>query len=642
MVTVAAMLTALAVASPPVMYAADGAAADGAGAARGTEVIELARDGHTRYVIVVAQEVAPAESLAASELARYLGAMSGARFAISTRAQRGPVIVVRAVRHDRELRAISAGTVAGDDAYEIAVRGDSLVLNGATGRAVLYAAYDLLERLGCRFIAPDLAFYHGAHELVPRRDVLRYGGAEVRERPVMAYRKIDVESGRSHDVATLGAIIDWMPKARYNILQLPLDFGGGGRVVWDHWRAALLPELDRRQLLIEVGGHGYQNFINGGMEGGTLFDRHPDWFGRDSSCARSRSPRIVFNTANPDATRYVIDGVVRYAHAHPEIDILDFWPPDGARWNACAADSTSGTVADRQSELVDAVHAALVAERPALRLETIAYSETSQPPRLVALDPEVLVDFCPISQSFDAQLFDTTNSVNAEYVSAIRAWREHHAGEISLYSYYRKYAWRSLPVVFPHYIQRDLAWASAQGMRGVSSYAEPADWSTYEVNHYVLGRLAWNPSADVDAIVGALADARYGAASAAAQRALRALEKTEPHFSSIPATTLKSAVAIGGARAGLAARAEELRRASTADSSSAAAVTRLSLALDFAIRDLAIQQQRAAGVASAALVPQVERLVAFLHAHASDGVFLTDTPAADRSRYLRLYGITGS
>jgi hypothetical protein len=636
MVAVLAAVAAFVLLSPPTLRAADG------GAHGGTVAVELARDGQTRYTIVVQQKLAPAESLAASELARYLGAMSGARFAIANRAQHGAAIVVRATRPDRELHATNAADVIRDDAYEIAVRGDSLVITGATGRAVLYAAYDLLERLGCRFIAPDLEFFHGVHELVPHRSVLRYDGAEVHERPVMAYRKIDVESGRSHDARTLGAIIDWMPKARYNILQLPLNFGGGGRVVWDHWRAALLPELERRQLLIEVGGHGYQNFIAAGMEGGTLFDRHPDWFGRDSSCARSRSARMVFNTANPDAVRYVIDGVVRYAHDHPEIDILDFWPPDGARWTACAADSTSGAVADRQSALLNAVQAALVTERPALRLETIAYSETEEPPRLVALDPRVLVDFCPISQSFEVQLYDTARSANAGYVQAIDAWRDHYRGEVSLYSYYRKYAWRSLPVVFPHYIQRDLAWATAHGMLGVSTYAEPADWSTYEVNHYVIGRLAWNPRADVDAIVSALADARYGAASTAATEALRALEAIEPTFSSIPATTLKSAGAIRAARADLLERAKVLRRATTTDSANSAAVTRLELALDFAARDLAIQEQRASGVAKALLVPQVERLVAFLHSHARDGVFLTDTPAADRVRYLKLYGISES
>ncbi len=616
--------------------------ADGGGVERGTAALELARDGQTRYAIVADTAMTPAESLAVAELARYLGAMSGARFPVVGGAHRGPAIVVRVARRDRELFARDAREVTHDDSYEITTRGDSLIIHGATGRAVLFAAYDLLERLGCRFIAPDFPFYHGANEVVPRLAVLRYEAADVHERPAMAYRKIDVESGRSHDESTLRAIVDWMPKARYNVLQLPLNFGGNGRVVWDHWRGALLPELERRQLLIEVGGHGYQNFIAAGMEGGTLFDRHPEWFGHDSSCARSRSPRMVFNTANPEAVRYVIDGVVGYAKAHPEIDILDFWPPDGARWSACAADSTLGTTADRQATLLNAVHAALAAERPALRLETIAYSETEEPPRTVTLDPAVLVDFCPISQHFEEQLFDPRDETNAGYARAVDAWRGRFRGETSLYSYYRKYAWRSLPVVIPRYIQRDLEGAADAGMRGVSAYAEPADWSTYEINHYVLGRIAWNPAADVNAMVRALADARYGAASSAAQQAFVALDTTERVFSSIPATTLKRAAAIDGARTALSLRSAELASVHTGDSATTAAVARLQLAVQFAMRDLAINAQRAAGASRSTLVPQVEQLVTFLQSHAGEGVFLTDTPMADRVRYLKLYGLSGS
>ena len=46
-------------------------------------------------------------------------------------------------------------------------------------------------------------------------------------------------------------------------LVIPTDYQGHGRVKWDNWRDALTPELQKRGILIEVGGHGYQNFLKG-------------------------------------------------------------------------------------------------------------------------------------------------------------------------------------------------------------------------------------------------------------------------------------------------------------------------------------------------------------------------------------------
>ena len=146
-----------------------------------------------------------------------------------------------------------------------------------------------------------------------------------------------------------------MPKARFNTLMVPMDYGGRGRVRWDAWRDALVPELERRDLIVEVGGHGYQNFLGPEMEEGALFERRPEWFGRDSSCRPSRAERLVFDSENADAVAYLLRNVVDYVAARPELDIFDFWPPDGARWAECAEWVARGTPADRQARLVVAV-----------------------------------------------------------------------------------------------------------------------------------------------------------------------------------------------------------------------------------------------------------------------------------------------
>ena len=62
---------------------------------------------------------------------------------------------------------------------------------------------------------------------------------------------------------------------------IPFNYQGDGKVQWDNWREALTPELKKRDMLVEVGGHGYQNFLNAKMEGGEVCSTNiPDWFGK--------------------------------------------------------------------------------------------------------------------------------------------------------------------------------------------------------------------------------------------------------------------------------------------------------------------------------------------------------------------------
>ena len=596
--------------------------------------IELARAGKTSYTIVVGANPTPPESLAAAELSRYLGAMTGARFPVAASSGAGKAIVIRAAPDVGDSRLPTASArIIDEEEYSIAVHGDTLALGAASGRAALYAVYDLLERLGCRWLAPELAFYEGSGERVPSRPTLVYEAhGEVHERPTMALRTLDVEEGLSHDSASLRRMVEWMPKARYNVLQVPMDFGGSGRVRWDNWRAALTAELERRGIFIEVGGHGYQNFLNASMDGGRVFADHPEWFGRDSSCAPSRSTRQVFNTANADAVRFVIGNVVKYLRAHPEIDIFDFWPPDGARWDDCASLAPRETPADRQASLVNALHDSLARAGLPVRVEMIAYSDVLEPPRGIALNPEVLVAFCPINQSFATQIFDSTATRNAAYVAAIHRWRDSFKGDVTLYSYYRKYAWRSLPVVLPHYLQRDVAWYAGVPLQGISTYAEPGDWGTYELNHWTLGRVAWNPRENVDSLLAVFTAARYGNAARVGREALTLLEETTRIYGTIPFSARHSGAELRAARERILAVRARIQTARVGlTPANKAAVDRLVLMLEFEARDLEVSA-RPAGEREGA----VRALVAFLDSNRDRGVFLVRE--GDLARYEKMYG----
>jgi len=591
----------------------------------------LATGGQTSYVIALDTDASDAETLAASELAKYLHRISGATFAIR-RGGAAKAIVLRTLS-----REATHGAAA--DAYTITVRGESVILTGESPRAVLYAAYDLLARLGCRWLAPDFALYGGAAEYVPHEATLVYESrGDVTERPAFAIRKLDMAEARSHDLESLRRIVEWMPKLRFNTLMVPMGSDASSKRTWDDWRVALTPELRKRGLTIEAGGHGYQRFLAANMEGGDLFARHPNWFGKDSTCDASRAPQEVFNTENDSAVAYLIHNVVRYVTEHPEIDVFDFWPPDGARWDECAKEQSSESVEDRHAKLVSALHDTLARVRPQLRLEMIAYAHAKMPPEHVVIPPDVLVDFCPIGEDFDVPLYDSSSTNNAIYARAIHAWRRSFPGDIGLYSYYRKYEWRSLPNVIPHFMQRELRWYAAVPLQGISSYAEPGDWYTYELNHYTLGELAWNPNVNVDSLVAGYALARYGPSRKLAIAALTTLENDFRLRGSIPYSAADSTTQIARTLAVVGAQRDGVRRAAAAAGNGelAANLVRLGLMLEFAERDLAIEKARSEGGAPEKIQTMVRELVAFLTAHKAQGVFVV-YGGDDFSRYLKHY-----
>ena len=476
-------------------------------------------------------------------------------------------------------------------------------------------AYQTLEDAGCRFLSPQFDFYNGSAEFVPKSFALK---PTHHAEPVLKYRKLYVEEGHSHTVENLKQMIDWMPKAGYNVLVVPMNYQGRGQVMWDNWRDALTPELQKRDITIEVGGHGYQNFLNADMEDGKLFDEHPEWFGQDKTGQRRREKNFVFCTSNDDAVKYVTDHFLAYVKAHPEIQIFDFWPPDVGHWCECDACKKLGSPSDRQARLVNQ----LLAAKPSCRLEVLGYLTSITPPEHVKLDKSVLLDFCPIGQRFDLQMSDPSARENVDYVADLKSWRSAFDGDISIYSYYRKYAWNSLPILIPHYMQGELKFYASLPVQGVSTYSEPGDWGTYEINHYALAKLACDPNANVDELIKEFCDARYGAASDKAQIAIETLEESRK-FNSIPYTPLPSIESLTNEIGRVERARSGVMDADVAntDLGVQGALNRLDLMLQYASRDLVLQQMRAGHDSDEAIQRQVHKLAEFLAPHANEGVF---------------------
>ncbi len=226
----------------------------------------IAAKGRSDYRIVSGRN--PVERFAAEELARYIEKISGVGLPVSAAEVDGPALSVGRTGLSERAGIRVPSRYQDDDGFVIRSIGDDVVLVGANTRGTLYAVYAFLEKIGCRWYAPNFELYEGRAEFVPRLATIEVGRMDVLEQADWRYRKTDCGAILSHTVERWEQIFDWMAKTRRNRLCYHLTLGRKG---WDVWGEKLLPGLQKRGLKVEVGKHNaYRVFLPR-----SVFKAHP-------------------------------------------------------------------------------------------------------------------------------------------------------------------------------------------------------------------------------------------------------------------------------------------------------------------------------------------------------------------------------
>ena len=595
--------------------------------------IRLVVEGTSNYVIYTPKHASAVEKFAASELQKYIDRISGVviHVKVGDGLDRGHGIYIGA-----EFAPLFGVNINSDypglDGFVMKTVNGNALLAGSEERGTLYAVYELLEEIGCRWYAPNFAFYGGAGgEVVPKLQSIYLPEFDKVERPSFKYRKVDVDEGWTYTIKNTKQLIDWMAKAKLNVFCYPMNMFHQGRVVWDSVRQALTPELKERGILIEVGQHGYPNFL----QPERYFKQHPDWFSEING-KRTSSQRAVFNTSNKEALATFKQNVLQYLSNHPEIDILDLWPPDNAEWSQDAQSLKQGSPATRQAIILNTVAKAVNEKFPHVKIEFIAYQSYISPPENIRIDSNVIMEFCPIRQTFARPLWDWSAKQNVPYHEALLKWFQQDVfkGDIGIYSYYRRYVWRSLPVVIPNLIASEMRWYHSLGVTGLRSYSEPGDWFTYELLHYAIAKLSWDVDTSIPLLVKEYCQDRFGAAGEDVEKYFGIIEQTLPMQNRVAFNTtptldqtqdylqnLKTC-------ASLLKKAEQTARAAE-DSNTIFLLDKLSLSLKYTRLDLEIGElsMRMAGAYVENGVERLERLhhkmVELFNANLDKGIFIS-------------------
>ena len=375
---------------------------------------------------------------------------------------------------------------------------------------MVYGVYDLLERLGCRFVHPALD--PGDPEIVPRSPGLTLPAGAWAVASPMKYRTLAWFVWRKvkpENLATsperLAAQIDWAMKSRYNvfessILELPPE----------HPLARALLAAKERGMLLQAPGHNFDRFLPFDPAG---LAAHPEWFGLKNG---KRVPHVTgdaqFCWTNREAAKVFTDNVVAFVKQRPYLDILELSGLDGGASVTCqCAECAKHNPTDNVIALLNGVVARLAQEAPNVVVETLGgYQYSEALPKDVKPDARLRVFWAHWGRSA------SISYANPDYVrrEQLAAWARAFDGRLTAFQYYGDYfanSWFTGPLTVQ--IEGDRRFLVDLGIDGMLTLLYPDGfWWRASLNAYLAGRCFYDVSLDPRALLREYALAYYAPA----------------------------------------------------------------------------------------------------------------------------------
>ena len=411
--------------------------------AAGPEIaVDLAKDGQALQPIVVAPTAGVQAKQAATELADFLGRITGATFAVETGdGQRGLAV---GPYSDFPALALADRFEVGNpfrrDDYLLRTHADGMWLVGASENGAQLAVWGFLHRLGYR-----LYFLTDTWEIIPSQP-------------------------------SLTIAVDAFEQSDYVTRQAPRGAPWSDRQLWQRWKT-------RNQLNASFSlntGHAYQGIVKANQ---AEFDAHPEYFSLIDG-KRQTTGNVKFCIGNPELRQLVVAHAVRVFTANPALDSISLDPSDGAGWCECADCAAVGSVSDRVITLANDVAEAIndLGLGPKY-VGTYAYNQHSPPPS-IKVHPRVVASIA-------------TSFIRGGYTieELVEGWQAQEA-VIGIRDYHDVFPWsHDLPRKARggnlEYLQRTIPYFYANGARFMNS--ENMDsWGANGLGYWLTPRLLWD------------------------------------------------------------------------------------------------------------------------------------------------------
>ena len=457
--------------------------------------LTIVLDGKPNAVIIVAPQ--PKAAQAAAEIQKYIEKMSGAKLPIVNEpdADTSGLPVTIAVGHTqiaaKERVKIPSGyeEVVGDpkvfeeEGFVIKTKGIAIILGGNSDgpyQGTIYAGYEFLERLGCRFYFPG-----EWGEVVPEKKTITFPDTDLLSTPDFALRNVSM-GGWIPSTAEEGAIYygDWSRKVKFSS-------GSYYPSVGDGFLGYLLPPsefMEKDPTLYAMNQQGSReqpmSFNNGVM----LSLVNPRTF-----------DLAVQNLTEAFAGKRQMGNVSRngFGISPPDGAAYDY-DPEAVKKNQNFDYPTYIHHSQTSEEFFDFA-ARLARKFPDKWAATMAYAGREMPPQGVAIPPNLTVMYAPISSCVLHAGNDPSCWRRTETISIMRQWCR-LSSHVYLYDYNPGFL---LGAFVP---ERDVA-NFAQNvklykemkLKGFAPEGRKAFMQTW-ISYYMRSKLMWDADADVEAL----------------------------------------------------------------------------------------------------------------------------------------------
>ncbi len=431
----------------------------------------------------------PVAMFAAQELSTTLQRIGAPRLPVITHSDRKPCCITMQCGHN-------------GDGFAYHPDANGFVLQGNGPRGLLYAVYDLLEQLGCRWVAPG-----ASGEKLPHYDHIVLPHQAVQQHPALVGRCLVI--GHDFFLDAGEEWIIWAARNRLNTLFVHtidrrLALGACHLKFWRARRSHLLPLLHERGMQLEVGGHGMASLIPR-----RLFGSMPQIFRYDGS---KRTPDYNFCLSSVGAHNLLRGNGATFFRTYPEAHVFHLWPDDihSNGWCNCSrcrhlSPADQALLATNElAEVLDSIN-------PQARLSHLAYHDTMGAPVHVVPRSNVVLLYAPRERSYAHDIGKNDHPINKQYAhhlhDTIAAFQSISAGPASfehrVFEYYLDgILFKSAPPPLLSVIQEDMRAYRDAGVHSVQVLMTgDRPWLVAPINAYLFARLAWQPEQDVATLV---------------------------------------------------------------------------------------------------------------------------------------------
>lgn len=443
----------------------------------------ISRNSHFVGRIILQNAAGVCEEYAASELAKYIDAITGRKLPVSRGASAGPGDVVLRVK-EAPIR----------DSYVLSAKNGVLEICGASPRGVLFGVYDFLERFG------GVRWYASWMEKVPRKErIAAPANLHIAEKPAF--------DGRENL---------WFDYHRHPAFAVKMRCTAGAysrmeeRLGGDDWRFG--------------GGLGNCHTMLHLVPPEQYAASHPEFF------AMRDGKRIVPNggnmqyyvqycLSNPRLLALVTSNVLARIRQDPTARCYGVSQCDNQNYCQCetcaAIDREEGSPSGSVIRFANKIAEAVEREFPDKYIETLAYQYSRHCPAKTRPRHNVLVCLCSIECEFARSFEESSYQANRDFCRDLREWgavtKNLYVWDYvtNFHRYYHLFANIStlrqncrilrdanVRLLFPE--------GSYQGQHG--AFAELKGW--------MLAKWMWNPEADRETLMQDFFEGYYGPSAA--------------------------------------------------------------------------------------------------------------------------------